>query len=82
MTIPDSILQTDIQEALDFEPCIKSHNIIVNVQNGIATLAGSVENFYEKSLAEKTVKNIQGVKGVVEELQVNLGEFLIEVTKR
>ena len=76
MAITDSLLKTDIQEALEFEPGLKSLNIIVNVENSIVTLTGSVENYYEKYLAEKTVKNIQGVKGIVEELQVKFGESL------
>lgn len=76
MATLDSLIKTDIQDALDFEPGLKSQNIIVNVENGIVTLSGSVENYYEKFLAEKTVKNVQGVKGVVEELQVKFGESL------
>lgn len=76
MAIADSFLKTDIQEALDFEPGLKSLNIMVNVENGIVTLSGSVENYYEKYLAEKAVKNIKGVKGVIEELQVKFGESL------
>lgn len=76
MAIADSFLKTDIQEALEFEPGLKSLNIIVNVENGIVTLSGSVENYYEKYLAEKAVKNIQGVKGIIEELQVKFGESL------
>jgi len=69
-------IKQDIQDAINLEPGLKSKNIIVNVENGIVTLTGSVENYYDKFLAEKTVKNIRGVKGVVEELQVKLGEGL------
>jgi osmotically-inducible protein OsmY len=76
MNFSDSILKTDIQTALSLEPSLKSHNIIINVENGIVTLTGTVENFYEKFLAERTVKNIRGVKGVAEELQVKFGESL------
>lgn len=76
MAISDTLLKTDIQEALDFEPGIKSQNIIIKIEDGIVTLTGSVENYYEKFLAENTIKNIQGVKGVVEEIQVKFGESL------
>jgi osmotically-inducible protein OsmY len=72
----DSIIKTDIQNALDFEPGLKSQNIIIHVENGIVTLSGSVENYYEKSLAEKIVKNIQGVKGVIEEIRIKFGDSL------
>jgi osmotically-inducible protein OsmY len=76
MIISNPLIKADIQKALDFEPSIKSQNIIVNAENGIITLTGTVENYYEKSLAERTVKNIQGVKGVIDELQVKFGEPL------
>jgi len=72
----DSFIKTDIQDALMSEPGLKSHNIILHVENGIVTLTGSVENYYEKFLAEKVIKSVRGVKGVVEELQVKLGESL------
>ncbi len=73
----DSQIKTDIKNAFDFEPGIASHNIIVNVDNGIVTLTGTVEFYYEKPLAEKIVKSVYGVKGIVEELQVNLEETLV-----
>ncbi|MBW8310080.1 MAG: BON domain-containing protein [Candidatus Paracaedibacteraceae bacterium] len=76
MLTSDPLIKQGIQEALNFEPGLKSQNIIVNVDQGIVTLTGSVENYFEKFLAEKTVKNIQGVKGVIEELQVKFGEHL------
>ncbi len=76
MSMSDPIIKSDIEEAIEFEPGIQSKNIIVNVENGIVTLTGSVENYYEKYLTERAAKNIQGVKGVVEELQVRLGESL------
>jgi VCBS repeat-containing protein len=76
MALSDSLIKADIQNALEFEPGIKSHNVIVTVENGIILLTGSVENYYEKFLAEKIVKSIYGVKGVVEELEVKFGESL------
>lgn len=73
----DSQVKTDIKNALDFEPGIASHNIIVSVEKGIVTLTGTVEFYYEKPLAEKIVKSVYGVKGIVEELRVNLEESLV-----
>jgi osmotically-inducible protein OsmY len=57
----DAFIKTDIGNKLIFEPGITSKNIIVNVHNGIVTLSGSVNNYYEKSLAEKAVKNVYDV---------------------
>ncbi|MBM3469019.1 MAG: BON domain-containing protein [Alphaproteobacteria bacterium] len=74
MALLDTLIKKDIQDALESEPSLESHNINIKVENGIITLTGSVENYYEKFLAEETVKNIEGVKGVIEEVQVYLGE--------
>ena len=74
--IADSLIKIDIQDALMFEPGLKSHNVIVNVEDGIVTLTGSVENYHEKSLAENVIKKVRGVKVIVEEIQVKLGESL------
>jgi osmotically-inducible protein OsmY len=73
----DSQIKTDIINALNFEPGIASPNIIVNVEDGLVTLTGTVEFFYEKPLVEKIVKGVQGVKGLVEELQINFNESLM-----
>ncbi|WP_010301854.1 BON domain-containing protein [Candidatus Odyssella thessalonicensis] len=70
----DNFIKIDVGNKIEFEPGITSKNIMVNVHNGIVTLSGSVSNYYQKSLAERAAKNVQGVKGIVEELQVNLGE--------
>ena len=70
----DNLIKIDVDNKLAFEPGITSKNIMVNVHNGIVTLSGSISNSYEKSLAERAAKNVQGVTGIVEELQVNLGE--------
>lgn len=73
----DSQIKADILDAFYFEPSIDCHDIIVNVENGLVILTGSVEFFYEKPLAEKIVKGVKGVKGVVEDLQINFNECLL-----
>lgn len=73
----DEAIKADIQTKLDSDPSIISKNIIVNVHNNIVTFSGSVKNYYEKFLVEKLAKNVQGVVGIVEELQVSLVDNLV-----
>ena len=41
-------------------------------KNGVVTLTGHVSNYMQKHAAEKAAARVKGVKGVVEELKVNL----------
>jgi osmotically-inducible protein OsmY len=45
-------------------------NVDVNVTNGIVTLAGQVPNAAVRAEAEKEVRSVSGVVGVVNNLQV------------
>jgi len=75
--LEDSQIKADIENSLEFDPGITSHNIIVKVENGIVTLLGTVEFYYEKPLAEKIAKSVYGVKGIINELYINLEESLV-----
>jgi len=68
----DTDLQSDILAELEWEPSIHSQDIGVSVHDGIVTLTGTVPTYSEKSAAEEAVKRVGGVRGVAEELKVNL----------
>ncbi|WP_052045873.1 BON domain-containing protein [Candidatus Paracaedibacter symbiosus] len=74
--IPEFIIKSDIQDKLANDPGIYSHNIVVSVENGLVVLSGTVNNYFEKVLAEDDAKAIRGVKGVVNELQISLENSL------
>ena len=65
-------LQEDVIEQLAFDPRIDSDDIAVAVKEGIVTLHGRVGNLYEKWLVEGVVKRVKGVRGLVDELVVDL----------
>jgi len=69
----DIALRQDIEDELAFEPALDSANIGVAVKNGVVTLTGHVPNFAQKHLAETAVKRVKGVRGIAEELTVDLG---------
>ncbi len=71
----DVDLKREVQEALDWEPALDARAINVSVKNGIVTLTGSVPNYPEKHVAEKTAGLVRGVKAVACELAVALPAF-------
>jgi len=66
-------LYTTVMEKLNFEPRLDSANITVAIQGNhdIVVLDGKVKSFAEKLTAENTVKAIQGVKAIVNEIKVD-----------
>src|ERR1700739_1310686 len=69
----DIVLRQDIEDELAFEPALDTANIGVAVKNGVVTLTGHVPSFAQKHLAEAAVKRGKGVRGIAEELIVDLG---------
>lgn len=68
----DSQLQKDVMDELKWQPSIKSSEIGVSVSDGIVTLSGSVDNYAEKRVAERAALRVEGVKGVAEDIIVDL----------
>ncbi len=68
----DETLKTNAHDKLVFEPGLNSNNINVSVENGIVTLSGTIHTFFEKKLAERAVQSVRCIKGILEELRVNL----------
>ena len=72
----DTELQQDVMNELKWEPTIRAAEIGVGVTDGVVTLSGNVDSFYEKWAAERAVARVFGVKAVAEELKVRLpGSF-------
>jgi len=70
----DSDLQRDVQEELAWEPSVQAQHIGVSVREGVVTLDGNVPTYAEKFAAENAAKRVVGVRGIAEELKVNLFE--------
>ncbi|MBF4494246.1 MULTISPECIES: BON domain-containing protein [unclassified Flavobacterium] len=68
----NDILRKEVIEAIKWEPLLSSNEIDVSVQDGIVTLEGTVDNYTQKREAEQAVKNIAGVKAVVDDVKVDL----------
>ena len=70
-------LQKDVQEALKWEPLLRTAEIGVIVKDGIVTLTGTVDNYTKKIEAENAVKNVAGVKALVEHIKVDLSDAMV-----
>lgn len=68
----NDVLLKEVKEAIKWEPILNSNDIDVSVNDGIVTLGGTVDNYTQKKEAEQTVKNIAGVKAVVDDVKVDL----------
>ncbi|MDB6096528.1 MAG: Osmotically-inducible protein precursor [Francisellaceae bacterium] len=66
----DIDIYNEVIERLAFEPEVNSADIVVSVHLGIVSLGGEVTTYSEKVAAEHAVKNIDGVKGIANEIKV------------
>jgi osmotically-inducible protein OsmY len=72
MTAKNLDLQEEIIEELAFDPIVNADDIGVTVTEGIVTLRGTVPSFTQKWEAEDAVKRVRGVRGIADELVVDL----------
>ena len=68
----DSQLQRDVMDELRFEPSVNAANVGITVKEQVVTLTGTVETFAERWAAECAAKRVAGIKGVAEEIKVEL----------
>jgi osmotically-inducible protein OsmY len=66
----DSQIQSDVRQALAWDPSITHELIGVTVSDGVVTIAGSVPSYFEKNEAEKVAQRVGGVRAVVEKIEV------------
>lgn len=68
----DDALSKKVKKALQWEPILDSNEIDVSVEDGIVTLSGTVDSYTQKMEAEQAVRNIRGVKSIVNDVVVEL----------
>ncbi len=72
MTKTDVQVTKDIFDELTFDPSLDASDISVGTKNGVVTMTGMVRTYAEKIAAEHAVKRVFGVRGLAEELQVDI----------
>lgn len=65
-------LQKKVLEALDWEPSLDASRIGVAASGGVVTLTGQVQSYADRFTAERVVKQMTGVKGLANDLEVRL----------
>jgi osmotically-inducible protein OsmY len=68
----DLELKKDVETELAYEPSVHAAAIGVAAKNGIVTLSGYVDSYWERFAAERAAGRVSGVKAVVNELEVRL----------
>ena len=71
----DEMMQNDVLDALQAEPLTATSKINVMVSHGIVTLTGKVDHFSKKFQAENTVRNVIGVKEVIDTIDVSINSW-------
>src|ERR1700755_147925 len=71
----DKQIRAEVQETLDRDPKISDRDIAVAVRNGVVTLAGFVRAIGEKSRAEADARQVPGVLGIANDIEVRLPLF-------
>jgi hyperosmotically inducible protein len=69
-TVSDDTLTDRVRMKLAADQIVKGGAIGVDVKDGVATLSGTVDSEKRKGKAEKLAKKVQGVKSVVNQIQV------------
>src|SRR5262245_13753484 len=69
--LDDSSVQAAIDKKFSDDPKLASLGITTTVLNGKVTLMGAVHSMADKSLAERAVRNIKGVKSVDNQISVS-----------
>jgi osmotically-inducible protein OsmY len=72
MLMTDLELKKSVEAELNWEPSINAAAIGVAVKDGVATLSGRVDSYWEKVAAERAAGRVSGVKAVVNELEIRL----------
>ena len=68
----DLELKKSVESELNWEPSIHAAEIGVATKDGIITLTGRVQSYWEKLAAERAATRVSGVRAVVNELEIRL----------
>ncbi|PKN15620.1 MAG: hypothetical protein CVU68_13905 [Deltaproteobacteria bacterium HGW-Deltaproteobacteria-3] len=69
--VDDTVLGAKIKARLLEEPGVRSFNIDVDVYSGSVSVTGTVPNQEQKNTVLNLIRSVEGVKGVVDNLQIH-----------
>ena len=68
----DDRLKTNVLAELAWEPSISADHIGVTAREGVITLFGHVDSYWQKLAAERAAGRVKGVRALAEEIEVRL----------
>jgi osmotically-inducible protein OsmY len=68
----DKAIHDDVIFELKWDPKITSHDVGVSVKDGVVTLTGFANSYFEKDAAEKAAKRVYGVMALANDIEVKL----------
>ncbi|MFN3190370.1 MAG: BON domain-containing protein [Aureliella sp.] len=60
-----------VDSAIKNSPHLSAHHVFCQEESGIVVLHGKVKTFFEKQMAQESLKGLDGVEKVVNELEVD-----------
>ena len=78
MTEADRQIRDAVTRHLAWEHGLDASIIVVSTREGVVTLSGYVETCAEKTVAERIVSEVFGVRAVVNDLEVRVGLHRID----
>jgi osmotically-inducible protein OsmY len=66
----DDQIEMDVVDSYIWDPYVENYEIDVEVDNGVATISGEVDNYFEKYHAEDLTSATNGVYAVVNKIEV------------
>ena len=77
----DSELARHVRQALEWDVFVPEQRITTTVSDGWVTLEGEVENLAQREAAEKAIRNLTGLVGIVNNLSVLPSAFAGDVRR-
>ena len=60
-----------VDSAIKCSPHLVGHQVFCQEESGIVVLHGKVRSFFQKQMAQETLKHVLGVEKVINELEVD-----------
>jgi osmotically-inducible protein OsmY len=66
----DTDIKARASDILKWEPFLDENSMVLSVMDGVATLEGTVDAYWKKSLAENRLAGVIGIRGIENKLAV------------
>lgn len=71
MSTAESSLDSRISVAIEKNPHLKRRKVHFEAREGCVVLRGSVSSYYQKQMAQESLRRVQGVERIENQLEVN-----------